>query len=698
MASATDDDVVLSDVEGEDPAPLSLGDQNSELSLEKLGQILKELDGERLARKAAEAAKADLQTSFNRLKVLAHEAIKKRDEVSRQRDEALREKEEALRAKEGLVGELTEALRLREEAMKQRDELQRHKDEMNRLIEETQKTRDSFRSEIEATAQLLVSETEKIAAKVNSFKTFASGLPRSTKYTGLPAIAYGVTKRADEIVDELLRQIDNVSKSRNDVREQMEQRNYEIAIEVSQLEATISRLKENLSEKSSELESSEKSVSAKDLQIAELNKEMSEKSRLVEQEAGDLRQLVEELNAKLRGLESKIERQRLLVFDQLNYISKAHDQLYFIIKIIDTNSPDQAECPEDRFLPHEMDMDENLRTSLDGTISVFELSRTAAEKVRIDMETKNNERKDLQDKVARLVAEQQHIGTLLRSALSKKMGAESLNSDRGLEDRSSKMSSILQVAGNGVRDAGIDFKFGSVLENCGNWDASNDKEDEVFGLAGALEKIVRASQIEIIELRRSCEALRAESSLLKARLETQAKELNQRKLQIKELEETERAANENVEGLMMDIAAAEEEIARWKAAAEQEAAAGRAVEEEFLAQLGFLKKDLEEAKLGLQESENKLKFKEETAAAAMSARDAAEKSLRLADARAARLTERIEELNRQLEELENRSDLSILRRQRYICWPWQWLGLNFVGPRPDADQNTNEMELSEPLL
>lgn len=31
----------------------------------------------------------------------------------------------------------------------------------------------------------------------------------------------------------------------------------------------------------------------------------------------------------------------------------------------------------------------------------------------------------------------------------------------------------------------------------------------------------------------------------------------------------------------MDVAAAEEEIARWKAAAEQEAAAGRSVEKEF---------------------------------------------------------------------------------------------------------------------
>lgn len=37
----------------------------------------------------------------------------------------------------------------------------------------------------------------------------------------------------------------------------------------------------------------------------------------------------------------------------------------------------------------------------------------------------------------------------------------------------------------------------------------------------------------------------------------------------------------------MDIAAAEEEITRWKVAAEQEAAAGTGVEQEFVAQVPF---------------------------------------------------------------------------------------------------------------
>lgn len=102
------------------------------------------------------------------------------------------------------------------------------------------------------------------------------------------------------------------------------------------------------------------------------------------------------------------------------------------------------------------------------------------------------------------------------------------------------------------------------------------------------------------------------------------------------------------------------------------------------------------------ESEKKLKFKEETAAAAMAARDAAEKSLRLADSRATRLRERVEELTHQLEELDSRdTSRPGLTRPRYICWPWQWLGIDFVGTNRPAEpqrDNTNEMELSEPLI
>jgi hypothetical protein len=40
-----------------------------------------------------------------------------------------------------------------------------------------------------------------------------------------------------------------------------------------------------------------------------------------------------------------------------------------------------------------------------------------------------------------------------------------------------------------------------------------------------------------------------------------------------------------VEGLMMDVTAAEEEIKRWKMAAEEEAEAGKAIEQEFETQV-----------------------------------------------------------------------------------------------------------------
>ncbi|RHN55591.1 hypothetical protein MtrunA17_Chr5g0419511 [Medicago truncatula] len=54
----------------------------------------------------------------------------------------------------------------------------------------------------------------------------------------------------------------------------------------------------------------------------------------------------------------------------------------------------------------------------------------------------------------------------------------------------------------------------------------------------------------------------SELSLLKQHIEAQAKELDHRMHRVEELEEKERVANENIEGLMMDIAAAEEETNR----------------------------------------------------------------------------------------------------------------------------------------
>lgn len=693
-AGEEDADAVLSDVEGDDPVPVPIVIKNpsqEDVSVERFRELLAEVDRERQAREAAENSKSELLVAFNRLKSLAHEAIKKRDESTRQRDEALREKEEVLRSNDKVSGELVEAIKLKDEVLKQRDEIAKQ-------LDEAVKAREASRSEIETSAQMLVTGIEKISGKVSNFKNFtAGGLPRSQKYTGLPAIAYGVIKRTNEIVEELVRQMDATTKSRNDAREQMEHRNYEIAIEVSQLEATISGLREEVSKKTSVVENVEKSMAEKDAKISDMEREMSEKIQLAENEMSELKQIVSEYDLKLGNLESIMESQMHLLFDQLNLVSKIHDRIYDVIRIVDDNKLDQSEVSESLFLPQATDMEENIRASLAGMESIYELTRIVGEKIRNLMEDQSREAKNLNETVTRLVKEKEQIGSFLRSALSRRMAL----------DPSSKMKELFQVAENGLREAGIEFKFSNLLED-GKVMASHDKagvleteEDELYNMTGALEHIVKASQLEIIELQHSVDELRAESSLLKEHMEAQAKELNHRQRRIEELEEKERVANESVEGLMMDIAAAEEEITRWKVAAEQEAAAGRAVEQEFVSQLSAIRQELKEAKQAVMESEKKLKFKEETAAAAMEARDAAEKSLRLADLRASRLRDRVEELTHQLEESDTREDSRRSRNgPRYVCWPWEWLGLNFVGlHQPDTNQqNSNEMELSEPLL
>ncbi|TKY60221.1 myosin-10 isoform X1 [Spatholobus suberectus] len=658
-AGDLDADAVLSDVEddGGDPIPIAKTPSPEDVSVEKLREVLEELDRERQARVAAENSKSELQVSFNRLKALAHEAIKKRDDFGRQRDDAVREKEEAAKQ-----------------------------------LEETAKERDALRSEIGNSSHMLVTGMEKISAKVSSFAGNALPLPRSQKYTGMAAVAYGVIKRANEIVEELLKQNEVTAKGRNEAREQMEQRNYEIAIEVSQLEATISGLRDEVAKKVSVVEGLERDLAVRDQRLNEVSENLSKE----QSEALQLREFVGECEDKLSRLESRMESQRPLLIGQLSFVSKIHNQICNVVKILDDGGTE--ELSESLFVPQETDVEENIRASLAGMESVYELTKIVVQKARDVVEEKDREIKSLDEMVTRLVREKDQIGSLLRSALSKRMAI----------DLSSRRSELFQAAENGLREAGIDFKFSKLLGD-GKVAASNEKtdrtekeeEDEIYSLAGALEDVVKASQLEIIELQHTVDELRAELNLLKQHIEAQAKELDHRMHRIEELEEKERVANENIEGLMMDIAAAEEEINRWKVAAEQEAAAGRGVEQEFVAQLSALKQELEEAKQSMLESQKKLKFKEETAAAAMAARDAAEKSLKLADLRSSRLRDRVEELTHQLEEFENREDSRGRSRPRYVCWPWQWLGMDFVGlqQRPDTQQEaSNEMELSEPLL
>ncbi|KAK6930931.1 hypothetical protein RJ641_002724 [Dillenia turbinata] len=544
-----DADAVLSDVEADDdPTPIVISTPSLEdVSVERFREIVAELERERQAREAAENSKSDLQAQFNRLKVLAHEAIKKRDESVRLKDDALREKEEALKSNERLLTELSEANKLRDEYSKQID-----------LI----------RAEMNDAEQMMVTGIEKILRKLSSFKNLsAGGLPRSKKYSGLPAIAYGVIKRTNEIVEEMLKQIETTTKSRNDAREQMDQRNYEIAIEVSQLEATISGLREEVAKKSSAVEDLEKVVAEKVMEKSEMERQMAEKLRLMEKESLELKELVSEYENKSRNLEEKIDAQKPLLSDQLNFISKIHEQMYSLISLLnDDSNMDQHEFSESLFLPQEMGLEENIRASLAGMDSIYELTKIVIVKTTDIFEERKYEAKKLHETVAQLVKEKEQIGSLLRSTLSKRMKY----------DTSSNTSELFEVAENGLRESGINVRFSNILEHRDKAGTHETADDEVYTLAGALEKIVKESQVEILELKHSVDELRA-----------------------------------------------------------------------------------------------------------------------------SRLRERLEELTRQLEESDTREE-SRRRRDthRYLCWPWDWLGINLVASRQTQTQqrNSNEMELSEPLL
>lgn len=98
---------------------------------------------------------------------------------------------------------------------------------------------------------------------------------------------------------------------------------------------------------------------------------------------------------------------------------------------------------------------------------------------------------------------------------------------------------------------------------------------------------------------------------------------------------------------------------------------------------------MEKTKNALEISNSKLKLKEEVASAAMTAQAAAERSLQLADSRAAELRERIEELTRQLEEAESKERSR--RKVRHICWPWRAL-------RSNATNNTNNVKRMLPEM
>ncbi|KAJ0098843.1 hypothetical protein Patl1_20148 [Pistacia atlantica] len=369
----------------------------------------------------------------------------------------------------------------------------------------------------------------------------------------------------------------------------------------------------------------------------------------------------------------------------------------------------------------ESKLDQESRAFSEEMTAITVLASKAGSKVSEYKESKKKEKKELENSVVSLTEENRDINSLLRIALVEKEAVEkSLNRLKGNSDQ--KRVALLQIAERGLQRVGFGFMMGSgnneqSPESLGanvappsNKSDSSECEEEVVSLASTVERIMKNLRLEITQLRRSLDESRyffmelrlnvlhymydfvveSDNERLQSLTEKQAKTIEENMLYIKELEDRERVLAQNVEELLLEIKVTEEDVARWREACELEVEAGKTEIEERDKVVLILKQELEKTKNALEISNGKLKLKEELASAAMTAQAAAERSLQLADSRAAGLRERIEELTRQLEEAESKERSR--RKVRHICWPWRILRLNPTNNSNNVKRMLPEMQ------
>lgn len=400
-------------------------------------------------------------------------------------------------------------------------------------------------------------------------------------------------------------------------------------------------------------------------------------------------------------LDEKSERVRVLS-ERLGTVKFAKECL---VRVIESLSEDNVErfVDEEGEGEGETELEEEIRDFLREVKAVSRLVINVEVKASAFIETRKKEKRELESSVVSLTEENRDINSLLRIALVEKEAVEkSLNKLKGNSNYSDqKRVAILQIAERGLQKVGFGFMMGAGTNeqpvsdtssvNSGNKSDGSECEEEVVSLASTVERIMKNLRLEITQLRRSLEESRSDTERLQTLMEKQAQKIAENTLYIKELEDRETMLTQNVEETLMEIKETEEEVSRWREACELEVEAGKNVVEERDKVVSILKQELEKTKAALDISNGKLKLKEELADAAMAAQAAAERSLQLADSRAAGLNERIEELTKQLEEVESRERSR--RKVRRICWPWRTHNMN----SPPNSTNTRARDSKQML-
>ncbi|KAH8486250.1 hypothetical protein H0E87_025319 [Populus deltoides] len=373
----------------------------------------------------------------------------------------------------------------------------------------------------------------------------------------------------------------------------------------------------------------------------------------------------------------------------------------------DENLIERSDTEENR---EELDLDDELRSVWEEFKAITRLASEAESKVNEFNEMKKKEIRELESSVVSLTEENRDINSLLRVALVEKEAVErSLNKMKGNNEQ--KRVALLQFAERGLQRVGFGFMMGSgsneqSMESSGagsnttNASAaastksdSSECEEEVVSLASTMERIMKNLRLENSQLRRSLEESRSDAERLQSLVQKQDKEIAENILYIKELEDRERVQAQNVEELLTEIKETEAEVVRWREACELEVEAAKKAIEEREKLVVILKQELEKTKANLEISNGKLKLKDELAVAAMAAQAAAERSLQLADSRAAGLRQRIEELTRQVEEAESKERRC--NKVRHICWPWRAIKAATASTANNRVQNARRRMLPE---
>jgi flagellar biosynthesis chaperone FliJ len=373
------------------------------------------LPAETEARKAAQASRYDLQIAFSRLKTFAFEAVRQRDDAVRLRSEAESSKEElerqlgeAVRWSNVLVQQRNTAVKERDEALRQRNDAVRSLEEASLHKDIAIHGRDNSRSDMEAAAKLLVAGADLITSKVSSIKKFPIALPRSSSYTGLSAIAYGFTRRSEEIVNELLSRYEIVVKERSAFSEHTDHQNYQAAIKVSELESKIEVLEGNLSKQTSEFENCLKIIAEKEKKISEIEFLASKKK--AEDDNENLR-----LRNALKLAEAEAENVNLSSNELSKLISKLHETVanratvFFPAHLHSSAGASSANKANDC-----------IRDCIDKSNEILKHFSKLAVTWEEQLDLRKKALEDTEGTISRLIVEKKEITNFLESAIAAK--------------------------------------------------------------------------------------------------------------------------------------------------------------------------------------------------------------------------------------------------------------------------------------